>query len=324
MILKAPNKKGFSGAFDFYRSLQDMADKGSSHIFYETTVGAALPIITTLHTVLENPPSRQREVFEELSRLSDRLVVMAQKGKEILCDKYGVPASKIAVIPHGIPDLPLVDPSFYKDQFGVAGRKVVLTFGLLSPSKGIEYAIEALPQIIERHPEVVYIVLGATHPGVKRKSGEQYRHRLHRQAEDLGVLDHVMFTDRYVQLEELCEFLYAADIYLTPYLGQQQIVSGTLAYALGAGKAVVSTPYSYAQELLAEGRGRLVPFSDGPAIAEAVSWLLEHETENQKMRKNAYLFTRDMVWKSVAETGRPRRAPVGLSEDLEKNGLIHS
>ncbi len=266
-----------------------------------TLMGASrMPIITTLHTVLENPSSQRREVFEELVRLSDRLVVMAQKGKEILCDKYGIPGSKIAVIPHGIPDLPFVDPGFYKDQFGVAGRKVMLTFGLLSPSKGIEYVIEALPQIIERHPEVAYIVLGATHPNVKRENGEQYRHRLHRQAEDLGVLDHVMFTDRYVELEELCEFLCAADIYLTPYLGQQQIVSGTLAYALGAGKAVVSTPYSYAQELLAEDRGRLVPFRDGPAVAEAVSWLLEHETENQKMRKNAYLFTRDMVWKSVA------------------------
>jgi glycosyltransferase involved in cell wall biosynthesis len=259
-----------------------------------------MPIITTLHTVLENPSPRQREIFEEMVRQSDRLVVMTQRGKGVLGERYGIPESKIAVIPHGIPDLPFVDPSFYKDQFGVSGRKVMLTFGLLSPGKGIEYAIEALPQIIPRHPELMYIVLGATHPNVKRESGEQYRLRLHQKAEDLGVLDHVIFTDRYVELEELCEFLCAADIYVTPYLDQQQSVSGTLSYALGAGKPVISTPYNYAEEMLADGRGRLVPFRDAPAIAEAVCWLLDHEADSQKMRKNAYLFTRDMVWKSVA------------------------
>ena len=259
-----------------------------------------MPIITTVHTVLEDPSPQQQEVFEELVRQSDRLVVMAQRGKQILCDRYGVPASKVVMIPHGIPDLPFVDPSFYKDQFGVTGRKVMLTFGLLSPGKGIEHAIEALPRIVERHPELVYIVLGATHPNAKRESGEQYRLRLHQQAEDLDVLDHVMFADRYVDLQELCEFLCAADIYLTPSLSQQQSVSGTLAYALGAGKPVISTPYNYAREMLADGRGRLVPFRDGPAIADAVCWLLDHEAESQEMRKNAYLFTRDMVWKSVA------------------------
>jgi len=213
---------------------------------------------------------------------------------------YGVPEQKIALIPHGIPDLPYVDPSFYKEQFGVEGRKVMLTFGLLSPAKGLEYAIEALPEIVKRHPELVYIVLGATHPHVKKEHGEAYRNRLHQRAEDLGVLKHVIFENRFVELEELCEFLCATDIYLTPYLGQQQVVSGTLAYALGTGNAVISTPYSYAEEMLAEERGRLVPFRDSAAIAKETCWLLDHETETQAIRKKAYLFTRDMVWRSVA------------------------
>ena len=258
------------------------------------------PIITTLHTILQDPSPHQREVFEELVRLSDRLVVMSQRAVEILRDEYRVASSKVAVIPHGIPDLPFVDPSFYKDQFGVQGRKVMLTFGLLSPSKGIEYGIEALPRVVQRHPELVYVVLGATHPHVKKKSGEEYRHRLCQRAEDLGVLDHVMFEDRYVDLEELCEFLSAADIYLTPYLVREQIVSGTLAYALGGANAVISTPYWYAREMLADDRGRLVPFRDSAAIAKEISRLLDHETEAHAMRKRAYLFTRDMVWRSVA------------------------
>jgi len=259
-----------------------------------------MPIITTLHTVLSEPSSQQREVFEEVTRLSDRLVVMSQRSVDVLIHTYGVPRFKIAMIPHGIPDLPFVDPSFYKEQFGVAGHKVMLTFGLLSPAKGIEYAIEALPEVVKRHPELVYIVLGATHPNVKKESGEKYRNRLHQRAEDLNVLEHVIFENRFVELEELCEFLCAADIYVTPYLGRQQVVSGTLAYALGAGNAVISTPYSYAEEMLADGRGCLVPFRDSAAIAEAICSLLDHELDMQVMRKAAYLFTRDMVWRSVA------------------------
>ena len=259
-----------------------------------------MPIITTLHTVLSEPSPHQREVFEELARLSDRLVVMSQRSVDVLIDTYEVPQFKIALIPHGIPDLPFVDPSFYKEQFGVEGRKVMLTFGLLSPGKGIEYAIEALPEIVKRHPELVYIVLGATHPNVKKENGEEYRNRLHQRAEDLGVLDHVIFENRFVELDELCEFLCAADIYLTPYLGKQQVISGTLAYALGAGNAMISTPYSYAEEMLADGRGRLVPFRDSAAIAKETCWLLDHETEAQAIRKQAYLFTRDMIWSSVA------------------------
>lgn len=260
----------------------------------------SVPVVTTLHTVLREPGNAYRRTMRQLVELSDRVVVMAERAVEILRDVYSVPAEKISVIPHGIPDMPFVDPSFYKDQFGVEGRKVLLTLGLLSPGKGIEYAIRALPQIVGEHPEVIYIVLGATHPHVRKSRGEEYRHKLQLLAEELGVLDHVLFQNRYVELDELCEFLGAADVYVTPYLTEEQIVSGTLAYAVGAGKAVVSTPYWYAQEMLADDRGRLVPFADPDAIAREINWLLEHETESQAMRKRAYLFTRPFVWREVA------------------------
>ncbi len=259
-----------------------------------------MPIVTTMHTVLRSPSDRVRAVTEELAELSDRIVVMSRRAVDILAEAYQIPRDKVVVVPHGIPDMPFVDPSFYKDQFGVEGRRVLLTFGLLSPGKGIEYVIQALPKLVDRHPDLVFICLGATHPNVKKVRGEEYRHGLQRLAEDLGVLDHVMFQDRYVDLDELCEFLGAADIYVTPYLGEEQIVSGTLSYALGAGKPVVSTPYSYAKEMLADGRGCLVPFRDPDAMAEAVEQLLDDEQERHAIRKRAYLFTRDFVWRQVA------------------------
>jgi len=259
------------------------------------------PVVTTLHTVLKEPSKQQHAVMKEISRLSDRLVVMSQKAVGMLEEVYGVTREKIAYIPHGIPDMTFVDPSFYKDQFGVEGKKVLLTFGLLAPGKGIEYAIEAMPTILRKHADVVYIVLGATHPYVKRESGEEYRNGLIRLAEDLGIADRVIFVNRFVEPHELCEFLGAADIYITPYLNEAQITSGTLAYALGAGKATVSTPYWYAQEMLAEERGRLVPFRNSDAIAEQVIDLLKNETERHAMRKRAYNFCRKMIWKQVAQ-----------------------
>ncbi|MHC4982540.1 MAG: glycosyltransferase family 4 protein [Planctomycetota bacterium] len=259
------------------------------------------PLVTTLHTILRAPSNEQRQVLKEIGRLSDRLVVMSQKAVGMLEEVYGVPKEKIAYIPHGIPEVPFVDPSFYKDHFGVEGKKVLLTFGLLSPGKGIEYAIEAMPAIVAKHPDVVYIVLGATHPHVKRESGEEYRNGLMRRAEELGISNNVMFANRFVELRELCEFLSAADIYLTPYLNEEQITSGTLVYALGAGKAIVSTPYWCAQEMLAEGRGRLVPFHSSDLIAEQVIDLLENETARHAMRKRAYNFCRKMTWKQVAQ-----------------------
>lgn len=262
---------------------------------------ARMPTVTTLHTILENPDADQRGVFEELVACSTKLVCMSEKGREILRNTYQVPGSRIEVIPHGIPDLPFVDPNFYKDQFDVAGRPVLLTFGLLSPGKGLEHAISALPAIVEKHPQIVYIILGATHPNLVRDQGETYRLSLERLARRLGVENHLMFVNRYVDHGELCEYIGAADIYLTPYLNQAQITSGTLAYCFGAGKAVVSTPYWHAAELLAGGRGALVPFRDPAAISRAVNHLLDDEAGRHAMRKQAYLLGREMVWSKVAE-----------------------
>jgi glycosyltransferase involved in cell wall biosynthesis len=260
-----------------------------------------MPVVTTLHTVLQSPSAGQLAVARRVAQLSDRLVVMSQRAREILREVYGVPEAKIVLIHHGIPDVPFVDPNYYKDQYGVEGRKVILTFGLLSPGKGIETMIEALPAVVARHPDVVYIVLGATHPHEKKEQGESYRLSLQRRARELGIGDHLIFHNRFVDLKELCEFLGAADIYATPYLNREQIVSGTLAYALGSGKATISTPYWYAEEMLADGRGRLVPFKDSAALAEQVNDLLDHEVERHAMRKRAYNFCREMIWKEVAQ-----------------------
>ena len=259
-----------------------------------------MPVVTTLHTVLREPDANQRRVMEKLAQRSDRLVVMSQRGVGFLREVYGVHEEKIDLIPHGIPDVPFVDPNFHKDRFGVEGKLVMLTFGLLAPNKGIEYVIEALPAILARYPQVVYILLGVTHPHVKRHEGEFYRLRLERLARTLGVESNILFYDRFVTLEELNQFIGAADIYVTPYLNPSQITSGTLAYTVGAGKAVISTPYWYAEELLADGRGLLVPFADAPAIARRVVEMLDNESERHAMRKRAYMLGRDMIWSKVA------------------------
>ncbi len=259
-----------------------------------------MPIVTTLHTILRDPDPDQRRVLEEVAALSDRLVVMSERGAEFLQEIYRVPPEKIDVIPHGIPDVPFVDPSFHKDLFGVEGKIVLLSFGLLSANKGIENVIAALPAIVERYPNVVYMILGATHPHVIQHEGETYRLSLQWLAQEKGVEGNVIFYNRFVSLEELIEFIGAADIYITPYLNAQQIVSGTLAYTLGAGKAVISTPYWYAEEMLADGRGALVPFRDPAALAEQVIDLLDNEAKRHAMRKRAYLFGRAMIWPQVA------------------------
>jgi len=260
-----------------------------------------IPVAVTLHTVLKEPHDAIRDVTQELAELADVLVVLSHRGEEFLRDNYGIPAEKIAMIPHGIPDLPFVDPNFYKDQFDVAGKNVILTFGLLGPSKGIEHMIDAMPAIVEKHPDTVYVVLGATHPGVLADQGENYRNSLTKRTEDLGVADNVIFVNKFVEMEELCEFLGAADVYVSPYPNEAQIVSGTLAYALGSGNALVSTPYWYAQEMLDEGRGKLVPIGDSEAMAKAVTHLFDNELERHAIRKRAYNFTREMVWPAVAE-----------------------
>jgi glycosyltransferase involved in cell wall biosynthesis len=261
-----------------------------------------IPIVTTLHTVLKDPDPDQRRVMRELIQISTRLVVMSRKGEGFLREVYGAPPSKIDMIPHGIPDSSFVDSSFYKDLFGVEGKQVLLTFGLLSPNKGIENVLNALPRITAAHPDAVYIVLGATHPNLVRDQGESYRLSLEQVAEKNGVQKNVIFYDRFVSLAELMEFIGAADVYITPYLNEAQITSGTLAYCFGAGKAVVSTPYWYAQELLADNRGVLVPFNDPEAIARAVTGLLEDDTRRNALRKNAYKMGREMVWSEVAQS----------------------
>lgn len=258
------------------------------------------PVVTTLHTVLTDPSPEQRDVLRELCRVSDRLVVMSERAERYLRDIYEVADPKIHMIHHGIPDMPFVDPNYYKDQFGAEGRRLLLTFGLLAPGKGIEYAIEALPRVVAEFPDVLYIVLGATHPHVRMQQGESYRMMLQTRVRELQLEHHVLFQNRFVELRELCEYLGAADIYVTPYLSPAQIVSGTLAYSMGTGKAVVSTPYWYAEDMLAEDRGRLVPFRDSEAIADVIIDLLTHETERHAMRKRAYLLGRAMIWPEVA------------------------
>jgi len=273
--------------------------ENGSHIL-ELLTSLRMPVVTTLHTVLQNPSRGQSAVLKRIAQLSDRMIVMSDRGKQILREVYGIHEDKLLKIHHGIPDVPFVDPNYYKDQFGVEGRKVILTFGLLSPGKGIEYMIDALPHVVEQHPEVVYIVLGATHPHVKKEQGEAYRFSLQQRARELRVDQHLLFHNRFVDLKELCEFLGAADIYVTPYLNREQIVSGTLAYALGTGKATISTPYWYAEEMLGDGRGRIVPFEDAEALAAQVNDLFAYEVERHAMRKRAYTYCRQMVWKEVA------------------------
>ena len=258
-----------------------------------------IPIVTTFHTVLLEPNTDQRRVMQELIVRSTRLVVMAESGRRMLQDVYQAPPGKIDLIPHGILDIPFVDPSYYKDQFGVEGRMVLLTFGLLSPNKGIEHVLNALPQVLAEFPEVVYVVLGATHPNELREQGETYRLSLERLAKKNKVERNVIFYNRFVELEELKEFIGAADLYITPYLNEAQVTSGTLAYAFGAGKVVVSTPYWHAAELLADGRGVLVPFGDSAAIAREVIGLLRDEPRRNAIRKNAYKLGREMVWSQV-------------------------
>lgn len=259
------------------------------------------PVVTTFHTVLERPNPDQYEVLREVARLSNRVVVMSQHSRNDLRDIYNVPEHKIDFIPHGIHDVPFVDPGFHKDKFGAEGRLVLMTFGLLSRNKGLEYVIEALPAVVERYPNLTYLVLGATHPHVVAHEGEAYRESLQERARQLGLEKNILFYDQFVDLKDLKEFIGAADIYVTPYLDPEQVVSGTLAYTVGAGKAVIATPYRYAKELLAEGRGLFVPFRDSKAIAEKILYLLDNQAEADAIRKRAYLYGRNMIWPVVAE-----------------------
>ncbi len=277
---------------------------------------AKVPIVTTLHTVLARPNEQQRRVTAEMCRLVDDFIVMNPRSGKLLAETYGADPERVHLVHHGVPDVPLVDPDDYKTGIDAKGRKVLLTFGLLSPGKGIEYMIEGMPAVAEGHADALYIILGRTHPHVVREAGETYRTKLQRLAAQLGVEENVRFQDEFVSLTKLFEYLRAADLYITPYLNLDQAVSGTLAYAMAAGKAIVSTPYSHAEVMLKEGRGRLVPPRDAGALADACRDLLSNPRERARMRRAAYDFSRQMTWPEVAkqyltvaaEAARRRRA----------------
>lgn len=260
-----------------------------------------MPIVTTLHTVLAQPDRAQRAVFDRIVEVSAKVIVMAEKGEELLRTVYGVPSERIEVIPHGIPDRAFAEPDQAKTTRGFDGRRVILTFGLLSPSKGIEVMIDAMPSILERCPDAVYVVLGATHPNLIRHEGEAYRERLAARVRALAIQDHVVFLDQFVDQATLLEFISMCDVYVSPYLNEAQMTSGTLAYSFGLGKAVVSTPYWHARELLADDRGVLVPFGDSRAIGAAITGLLTDDARRQSMRRRAHVSSRSMTWERTAE-----------------------
>jgi glycosyltransferase involved in cell wall biosynthesis len=260
-----------------------------------------MPIVTTFHTILPHPDPDQRRVTEEICRLSEKVVVMAEKGWEFLQTQYGVAASKIAVIPHGVPDFPFVDPDKAKAELGFSGRPIILTFGLLGPSKGIDRMIETMPLILEQCPDALYVVLGATHPKLLQSEGETYRETLSRRVRELAIETNVVFLDQFVDQAELLRFISMCDVYVTPYVNEAQMTSGTLAYSFGLGKAVVSTPYWHARELLADGGGVLVPFDDIPAMGKAVSGLLADGDMRLALRRRAYASSRGMTWEATAK-----------------------
>ncbi len=260
-----------------------------------------MPVVTTLHTVLAKPSDAQRRVMRQIIDVSEKVVVMAEKGRELLRAVHGVPSHKIEIIPHGIPDFPFLESRYAKTKFGFEGKTVILTFGLLSPSKGIETVIDAMPGIVRSCPNAVYVVLGATHPNLVRNQGEGYRESLIARVKELGIEGHVVFFNEFVDQPRLLDFISMCDVYVTPYLNEAQMTSGTLAYSFGLGKAVVSTPYWHAKELLAEGRGILVPFGDAQVVGSEIAGLLTDEPRRHAMRKRAYAASRSMTWAQTAE-----------------------
>ena len=276
----------------------------------------SIPAIATLHTVLQDPTPRQRAILTELVERVDMTVVMSRSAGVLLETAYGVDARRVEVIPHGVPDLPLVDPVHLKAGLGIDRRDVILSFGLLGPGKGYELALDALPAIVAALPKVMYVVVGATHPDLLRSEGEAYRNSLVEQVARLGMEDHVRFVDRYVGRQELMRWLQAADVFVTPYPNLDQIVSGTLSYAMGAGRTVVSTPYAYAAELLADGRGILVEPGSPSGLASAITAVLSDDALRHETGRRAYDHTRGMVWSAVgAEYSRLFSAVAGASRE---------
>jgi glycosyltransferase involved in cell wall biosynthesis len=287
------------------------------------------PVLVTLHTILENPSPAQRHVIDALMRRAAKVVVMAEAGRDILIRRYGARPSQIAIVKHGIPDRPFAEPEAMKAKLGLAGHDIILTFGLLSPDKGIETIIDALPSVLARSRRpVLYVVLGATHPHLVAHEGEAYRDRLKAQAAELGVQDHIRWIDAFVELDELTDYLTAADIYVTPYLNPAQITSGTLSYAIGLGKPVVSTPYIHARELLAADHGRLVNFRDSEGFAREISDLLDDTDTRDLLRQRAYALGRTMIWPRYAEAvmdemetirqSPPARIPAAVNRSIPR------
>lgn len=259
-----------------------------------------IPFITTFHTVLKEPSDKQKEIIKILGEKSRKIVTMANNTVKILTDVYGIDGNKIQVIHHGVP-YRIVEPrEKLKEKYGLKGRQVISTFGLISPGKGLEYGIEAIAEVAKKHEEVLYLILGQTHPCVKKEYGESYREKLENLVSRLNVGDNVRFVNKYLTKDEIIEYLQLSDIYMTPYLGKEQAVSGTLAYAIGYGKVIVSTPYPYAREMLAEGRGMLAEFADAKSLAKCISYILEHPHAKSEMEKKTLALGRTMMWKNVA------------------------
>jgi glycosyltransferase involved in cell wall biosynthesis len=259
------------------------------------------PVVTSLHTVLPDPSPEHLRVARALCAASSAVVVLSETGREILITRYGIEAAKVRVVPHGVPDVPFRESSAEKGRLGLEGRMTISTFGLINRGKGLEYAIEAMSAVVSEHPEALYLILGQTHPVIRRNEGESYRRELEAEIAASGLTDNVRLVDKYLEFDELLAYLTATDIYLTPYLNANQIVSGTLAYAVGLGKAIVSTPYLYAQELLAHGRGFLVPARDGSAIATTLVALLDDPALRESTERRAYRYGRRMTWPNVAQ-----------------------
>ncbi|MGQ9558189.1 MAG: glycosyltransferase family 4 protein [Desulfurispora sp.] len=259
-----------------------------------------VPLITTVHTVLPSPSDKQRRILKRLGEKSQKLVTMAANTIPLLTGVYEIPAEKIAVIHHGVPVMAVEPREVLKEKHGLIGRQVISTFGLLSPGKGIEYAISAIAQVVEKHPDVIYLILGQTHPCIKRREGEAYREKLLGLVAELGMNKHICFVDKYLTEGEIIHYLQMSDIYLTPYTGPDQAVSGTLAYAVGYGRVVISTPFSYAREMLADGRGLLAEFNDSTSLAKQINFVLDHPDEKAQMEQKTGQLGKNMTWPAVA------------------------
>lgn len=259
------------------------------------------PVVTTLHTVLPNPNEKQKNILRALGGKSRKIVTMASNSRAILHDIYGIPLEKVTVIPHGVPEFDLPSREVLKKESHLEGHTVVSTFGLISPGKGLEYGIEAIAETAKKHPDILYLVLGQTHPVIRRQFGEAYRESLEKLVDDLSLRRNVRFVDRYLSKEELVRYLKLSDVYMTPYLSKDQAVSGTLAYAVGYGRAIVSTPYLYAQEMLADGRGMLAKFRDAGSLSGCMNRIIEHPEQKKSMEQKTQQLGRGMTWKRVAE-----------------------